>query len=263
MEKIKKQFIAFWQYFRLLQRGAGNMEAGRRLRKYLLPFILVCVMIVVTSSQMNLDFTIFEGVIIGAGMGVGITTAIKPSALSVAPFSPRQRMVFTFLSALLIALMAFAFIFAFTTLFVLIIAFIAFCVDGTNIFASASSAETYSAYGHAFSILTFAFFFFVTYAIFHLERKRNVAIASAVLLAVMEIFTLVMTNLCGNAEYPPFEATILPVSKFHFCGYADVRARIVNLYAPWAPILVLAIMNALAIAAAVFLTIRRFKSDKV
>lgn len=263
MEKIKKQFIAFWQYFRLLQRGAGNRETGLRMRNNILPLIFVCFMLIVTSMQMGLNFTIFEGVIIGAGMGVGITTAIKPSALSVAPFSPGQRMVFTFLSALLMALIGLAFIIVFSCLFLLLIAFIAFCVSGENIFASASLMKNYSAYGRAFSILAFAFVFFATYAIFHLERKRNVAAASAVLFAVMEIFTLVMTNLCGNAEYSPFEATIMPVTKFHFCAYADVPARITNLLAPWAPILALAIMNASAIAAAVFLTVRRFKSDKV
>lgn len=263
MEKIKKQFKDFWQYFCLMQRGAGTSESGRRIRKYIPAFILVCIALILTSSQMGLNFTVFEGVIIGAAMGVGITTAVKPSALSVAPFSPKQRMVFSFLSALLIALIALLFIIAISAVFLLFIAFLVFCIDGENMFVSSMPTETYSAFGYAFSILTFALFFFATYAIFHLERKRNVTLASVALLVIMEILTLVMTNLCGNAPYAPGEITTLPVIEYHFCAYADVRTYIANLHAPWAPILVLGIMNALAIAASIILTVRRYKSDKV
>lgn len=259
MGKIKKQFKDFWQYFRLIQRGAGTAEAGRHIRGYIPAFIIIIVALILTSTQMGLTFTIMHGVFIGSAMGVGITTAVKPSALSVAPFSPKQRVVFSFFSTLLMAIIASFFIFAISMVFVLFIAFIAFCVDGENIFESALPAENISAYGYSFAILVFILFFFVTYAIFHLERKRNVVIASAVFLAVMVIFTLVMTNLCSNAIAQYHN----PQPEFHFSSYANVPDLIVFLSLPWLPILILCIMNALAIAGSIVLSIKRFKSDKV
>ncbi len=259
MEKIKKQFKDFWQYFRLIQRGAGTAEAGRHMRGYIPAFIIIIIALILTSTQMGLPFTVIHGVFIGSAMGVGITTAVKPSALSVAPFSPKQRVVFTFFSTLLMAVIASLFILAISMVFVLFIAFIAFCVDGENMFESALQAENISAYGYSFGILVFALVFFATYAIFHLERKRNVAIASAVFLAVMVIFTLVMTNLCGNA----MEMYYNPKPDFKFASYANVPDLIDYLSLPWLPILILGIMNALAIVASIFLSIKRFKSDKV
>jgi len=259
MNKIKKQFKAFWAYFCLTERGAGTVETGKRMRGYVWSLLIIIVAFIVPAMQMGLGFSVYEGVVLGAAMGVGICTAVKPSALSVAPFSPKQRMVFSFLSVLLMSLIAIAFIFAISMVFVLFIAFIAFCINGENIFASALPTEYYSAYGNAFTILSFTLIFFAVYAIFYMERKRNVTIASIVFLVATEIFTLVMTNLCGNAR----NSQIVPLNEFHFCTYSNVPVEIDYLNAPWGPILLLSILNVLAIAAAVFMTIRRFKSDKV
>ena len=257
MDKIKKQFKDFWQYFKLVERGAGSSEAGKRWRKYIPSVIIMIFAVIILFAQMGLDLPIFAGVLIGASMGVGISTAVKPSALAVAPFSPKQRMVFSFLSTLLAALIASVFIVLISAVFVLIIAFIAFCVDGTNMFAAASTAEAYSAYGNAFGVLVFTLFFFVSYAIFNMKRKRNIVIAAAIFFALMEVFTLVMTNLCHNA------AGLIIYDSFSFSAYANVRELITYLSMPWLPILFLCIFNVAAIAASVVMSIRRYRSDKV
>lgn len=260
MDKIKKQFKDFWQYFKLIERGAGTSEAGKRLRGYIPSFIILIFALIAVYSQMGLTFSIFAGIPIGAAMGVGITTAIKPSALAVAPFSPKQRVIFSFLSTLLAALIAFLFIAVFSIIGFSFIAFIVFCVEGENAFTSIPSAEPYSAYGHAFGALVSSLFFFVTYAIFHMERKRNIAIASAIFFALMEVFALVMINLCIQAvkEVHPYM-----YNSSSFTMYMGVRTWIHYLSMPWLPILFLCIFNAAAIAASVVMSIRRYKSDKV
>ncbi len=261
MDKIKKQFKDFWQYFKLVERGAGTSETGKRFRGYIPSLLIMIFAVIVLFAQMGLDLPLFAGVLMGAAMGIGISTAIKPSALSVAPFSPKQRMVFSFLSTLLAALIAFLFIVAISAVFLLIIAFIDFCIYGENMFSTFPSSVPYSAYGNAFGVLVFTLFFFAAYAIFHLERKRNVVITSVIFFVLMEVFALVMTNLCINAV--PEVHPMMYNSASSFSAYADVRRLITCLSLPWLPILFLCIFNVAAIAASVIMSVRRYKSDKV
>ena len=204
-------------------------------------------------SQMNVSFTFFAGAFVGAAMGLGMGTAVRPTALSVAPFSPKQRMVFSFLSSICIAVMISLVYLAAMVVFSLLVALIAFCVSGENIMAYEPMGL--SAYGIAFTLLTIALFFFATYAIFHLERRRNITIASIVFVVLMEVFALVIVNMCAKAA--PH------VTSSSFVIYAPVPELIALLNAPWVVIVVLGVFNALAIAACIFLTVRRFKSDKV
>ena len=133
----------------------------------------------------------------------------------------------------------------------LFVALIAFCVSGENILVYEPLGI--SSYGITFTLLTVMLFYFSTYAVFHFERMRNVTIASIVFVALMEVFALVMTNLCANAA--GFSSG--------FSISANVPGLIAFLYAPWVVIVVLGVLNVAAIATCVFLTIRRFKSDKI
>ena len=249
MNKIKKQFKDFWQYFRLVRYGANTTESMKRFRKCLPALIIMLVGFVVTFSQMGISFNFFSGVLVGSAMGLGICTAVRPSALSVAPFSPKQRVIFTFLSSLLMAIMISLFYLAIMLVVYSIVALIAFCVSGENLFIYEPLGI--GAYGIAFSVLAIALFFFSAYAVFHFERRRNVTIASIIFVVLIEVFTLVMTNLCGH------------IYSSSFAMYANVPELITLLYAPWVVMVVLGVLNVAAIAACVFLTIRRFKSDKI
>lgn len=262
MEKIKNQCKAFWNYFLLMRCGANNADATKSMRRWMLTLIVTIIAIMTIFSQAGIEITFYAEWFIAAAIVTGATTAIRPSALSVAPFSPKQRIVFSFLSTLLMALIFTVIIFLLQFVFFCIIAFIAFCVDGENLFAEMGQATFYSAYGNAFIVLMLTLFFFAAYAIFHLNKGRNMAIAAISFFALMEIFILIMTNVCGNAWIQ--DAIGIPENSYYqFYGAADVPAIIGELAQPWVPILVLCIANVLAIAAAVLLTIRRFKSDKI
>ena len=260
MNKIKKQFVAFWQYFRLIRCGANTVEQSKRVRNWLPALIIMMIAIATVLAQTGISLSFYAEWFIGAAIAIGVITSDRPSALSVAPFSPRQRIIFTFLSTLLMALIFMAIILAAQMIFLCIIAFIAFCVDGENLFESAGNIEGYSAYGNAYIALIVLLFFFAAYAIFHLERGRNLTIATLVFFAVMEVLALVMTNICGNAAAVGITS---PEYGYHFYGAAHVPEQIDGLALPWVPILVLCIADVSAIAAAVFMTVRRFKSDKV
>ena len=262
MEKIKKQCKAFWNYFRLMRCGANNADTTKSMRRWMPALIITLIGLMTVFAQTFIEISFYAEWFIAAAIITGVTTSMRPSALSVAPFSPKQRIVFSFLSTLLMALIITVIIFIVQLVFFCIIAFIAFCVDGENLFAMGETAESYSAYGNAFILLMLTLFFFAAYAIFHLEKGRNITIASIVFFAVMEIFTLIMTNVCGNAWIQ--DAIGIPENSYYqFYGAANVPAIIGELAQPWVPILVLCIANVLAIAAAVLLTIRRFKSDKI
>lgn len=253
MNKIKKQFKDFWQYFRLVHFGIHTAEYMKRFRKCLPAFIIMVIGFVSTFSQMGVSFTFLSGVLVGSAIGLGMCTAVKPTALSVAPFSPKQRMVFTFLSSLLIALFISFFYLSIMLVVYSIIALIAFCVSGENLFAFEPLGI--GGYGIAFTLLTMALFYFSTYFVFHFERSRNVTIASIVFVAIMEVFALIMANLCINAAPHLTSAS--------FTMYANVPELITLLNAPWAVIVVLGVLVVAAIAACIFLTVRRFKSDKI
>lgn len=257
MDKIKKQFKHFWQYFRLARYGANRYAANKTMRKWMPSMFIVIFALVFSFIQLGLQLDFYTGALIGSAIGMAVTASIKPSALSVAPFSPKQRIVFNLLSSLLITIIVGI---AFTIVcgvFVLIVAFFSFCIHGTSIFESMTDpimGYGVSGYGYAFFALAIVYFYFSTYAIFHLERTKNLTLASIVFFIVTEILTLVMTNLCALARVDVVHDKLVLLEEVPF--------MIKFLAHPWVPVLVLGILDAIAIGAAVFLTIRRFKSDK-
>ncbi len=129
-----------------------------------------------------------------------------------------------------------------------------FLITGENVFVFENTPSVaYPAYGEAYAALLSLFVYFALYAICYMSTKRAKIISGVALLIGLEIFSLIIINLCGKYEY----------SFYSFQIYSDVPMNITRLAYPWIPILILSVFTAIAIAATIFNVIRQFKSDKV
>lgn len=254
MKAIKRQFVDFFNYFRMMSRGVNNnnnrQKIGRMIFIYIVYFVLAAFILAQTCDIVNF----FYGAFIGSVISMSIVTYIQPSALAIAPFSPRQRVVFNFLCTFLLGLFYAVLITIFSIILILIMALFLFLITGENLLVFEESiASGYPAYGEAYNALLGTFMYFAIYAVCYIRSKRARVISGVALLVGLEIFSLIMVNLCGRYEY----------SFYSFQIYSDVARNITALAHPWIPILILSLFSALAIAASVALTIRRFKSDKI
>lgn len=254
MNKIKKQFKDFWAYFRFYRFGANSAEAGKKFKKIIVALITLIIGVIILFVQLNMNLDFIIGVMLGVALATGLITSIRPSALSVAPFSPKQRMIFSLLSGLLLGVYICAIYLAVIWVLIGFIALIEYCVTGLNMFEGFTYVTPLPAYGVAFNILFVTLMFFGTYAIFHLERRRNINIAEILFVIGLIVFTSIVQSACESA---------IAAQSGNIMWWSYPARDIVYLYAPWVVILLLGIFNALAIAASVFLTIRRYKSDNI
>lgn len=258
MKAIKRQFVDFFNYFRMfrccgINSNANRHKLGRTIVAYIFFFVALSLIMMQSGDFVNFFF----GAMVGGALGVCLQSSVRPSALSIAPFSPAQRVIFNFLCALIMALIWTLAITLFSFIVVLLLALLVFAVMGENVFVvEASSPEAaeyvYSGYGVAYILLLSVFVYFAIYAICNLKTGRAKVISGVSLLVLLEIFSLIMVNL--------FDKDLYTFYMFRFA--ADVPLHITELAHPWVPILILSVASALALAAAVFLSIRRFKSDK-
>lgn len=268
MNKIKSQFKSFWAYFRLTRYGVPNdANAGLRQNIFLLLGAIATVLAVMFQTSIGENFFIFDfsvAFFVGAAVGVGIATSVKPSLLSVAPFSPKQRVIFSYLSAVLTGIITFVFYVVALLLFGLVIAFFAYVSTGTNIFLYEDEEVmmTGSGWYKAFSVLYSVYMFFTAYAIANINRKKYRNIATVVWFAVTEILTLVLINCCADAYY----RNVFPdsgVRRNRIVTFMFLYEEYDYLAHPWVPVLIIGVITAIAIGLSIWLSIRRHRSGKV
>ncbi|MDE6690785.1 MAG: hypothetical protein K2K04_02335, partial [Clostridia bacterium] len=154
MDKIKKQFKDFWAYYRLLRYGA-NASDRAAYRKFL-PLILVIVigaMIIVTqvsSSGDTFRFSMFLPFLCGMSIATGKVTAFRPSLIGVSPYTPKQRIAFSYIATLIRTVIATVIWTVFMIVLMLLLALVVFVLTGENVFVAEEITEkVISGYGHA------------------------------------------------------------------------------------------------------------------
>lgn len=260
MNAILKQFKDFWLYFRMYS-ITSNKDSGRQLFKQRVYFFIVVIISVtmlvsqVGSRPNGVSYNMFIAFLCGSAFGAGYVTAIRPSLLSVSPYSPRQRIIFNYLSSLLYAIIASILYTVLMILFMLVVALIAFLVTGENIFVVEEEITTVSNWFNGFEVFFALYLYFSIYAISYIERRRNRNIVATVWFVVTEALTLLLINSVNRAWYG--NGDIVPSFVF---GGADVPARMGALACPWVPLLIAGILTLLAFAASLYLSYRRHRS---
>lgn len=273
MDKIKKQFKDFLTYFRLLKYGANSTDKAN-YRKFVPLMIAVFFGIMVILGQMSpsytLRFTMFLPFLCGTAIATGVVTspAYQPSLLGVSPYTPRQRIVFSYLATLLRAIIFTLIWTAAMIAIILIIALFAFAFTGENVFVAeegtGNAVRAISSYGNAHEVLSWAFMIFAAYTISHINSKKVRNIATVCLFVGAEILVLLLVNACGFAEQRYLIETGVNdgVTNAFFFG-SEVSVTIDYLAQPWIVIVVEAVLCVAAIAASVYTSVLRYKSSKI
>lgn len=267
MNKIKSQFKCFWAYFRLMRYGVPNdANTGFRQNIFLLLGAIATVLAVMFQTGLGGDFFIFDfsvAFFVGAAIGMGIATSIKPSLLSVAPFSPKQRVIFSYLSAVLTGIITFVFYVVALLVFGLVIAFFAYVSTGTNIFLYEDEEVmmTGSGWYNAFSVLYSVYMFFTAYAISNINRKKYRNLATLAWFAITEVLTLVLINCCADAYY----RSAFPdgTGRNRIVTFSFLYEEYDYLAHPWVPVLIISILATAVIGLSIWLSIKRHRSGKV
>lgn len=262
--KIKKQFKDFLLYYKLTKVGANASDGSVFKSNAVLFFsvIVVCAftfilfLINTESDVISISgFVYFIPFASGAAIGSGMLTTIKPSMLSVSPFTPRQRVVFCYLAAIVRAIALFLFSLVCVIIALLLIGCISSLVEGRWVFvAELDGVVEYdtSVYESMFMLLLGIIFFFSFLAIGHMDNMKHRNISAILFVAVTLTLSLIVVNICGDAMgYTSFRFGINLTD-----GFNAMRA-------PWAVLIVEAVFAALAIAASVFFVRKRFASTEI
>lgn len=269
MNKIKKQFKDFWTYLQLLKYGINASEkmSYRSFLPLLAGFVFgICISVGQLSSSGNyLRISAFLPFMTGMAIVTGITTSYKPSLLGVSPFTPKQRVVFSYIATLVRGIVFTVIWTACMIVVILFFALVAFIISGENILVFEESVlPSTSAYGDAHEALFWVILVFSAYAISHLNGKKARYIALVCFIVGLEIFTLVLVNVCGRAEQMHnIETGVNDGLVQHFFMSSDVSVTIDYLAYPWAVIVVEAVLAAAAFAASLYTSIMRYRSSKI
>lgn len=268
MNKIKKQFKDFWAYMRLLKYGA-NQSDKTSFRRFLPLIFAVTFGIIIILSHMSIDnslrVTVFMPFLFGMSVATGIVTSFRPSLIGVAPYTPKQRIVFSYLATLLRAIIATVLWSVIMFVCMLLFALAIFMFTGQNIFTVKNEVyPAISAYGTAHSALVWVILVFAGYAIAHLNSRKARNISAVCVFAGLEILTLVLVNLCGRAEQMHNIATGVNDGLVQpFFISSDVSVTIDYLARPWVVIVVEGVLAAAAFAASLYASVMRYKSSKI
>lgn len=269
MDKIKKQFKDFWTYFRLLKYGV-NASDRTKFRRYIFLIIAVAICSVIILSQVSMDgfsAVIYLPVFIcGLAVSTGVVTAFRPSLIGVAPYTPKQRIVFSYLATLLRGIIAAILWAAIIITFMLVIALFVFIFTGTSVFVEDEESVTriVGAYGRAHEVLFWVFLCFSAYAIAHIDGKKARNITLICFFVGLEILVLILVNYCGFAKqsYEIAMGTNNGLKGYFFLG-SDVAVNIAYLAKPWVVIVVEAVLAVAAFAASLLTSFLRYRSSKI
>lgn len=269
MDKIKKQFKDFWTYCKLLKYGANASDKASYRKFFALGIgVVVCVMLILgqlSSSSDTLRTDIFMPFMCGMAIATGIVTSYRPSLLGIAPYTPKQRVVFSYLATLLRGIVITILWLVAMIVIGLVFALLIFIFTGENILVVEDSAErVLSAYGNAHEVLIWVILVFSMYAISHLNSRKARNIAAVCFFAGVEILVLILVNACGFAKlrYELDAGLNDGLRPFFFLG-SDVAVTIDYLAHPWVVIVVEAVLSVAAFGASLYASILRYKSGKI
>lgn len=259
MDSIKKQFKDFWAYFRLCRWGYDQ----RHFKRGFIPLIFAVVFgtmvpfmqMSISDGSSRITFNLLLFMFVGASFGMGLATSHRPTLLSVAPFTPKQRVVFSYLTILLQTLIFAVIYFVIMIAFLAFLALVYFVFWGENIFVISNDPEYagalyYSANGESMQILFMMLNAFSIYAATNLKRNKSRCWAVAGFYAGYEIFTLAVVNGVSRA-----------LGGTHFRLAGDVWYWVDSLADGWFATVILAVLVAIAFALSVVLSVRRHKSE--
>lgn len=269
MNKFKKQLKDFRSYFLLLKYGV-NASNKLEYRKFfpLLVAVVVCVMLILgqmSSSGDTIMLNTFMPFLCGMAIATGITTSYRPSLIGVAPFTPKQRIVFSYIATILRGILLTLLWAAIMIAVMLFMAFTVFIFTGENTLVFERGDYTpISAYGEAHSALTWIILIFASYAISHLDSRKARIISTVCFFVVAEILVLILVNLCGFAEqWHEIETGANDGLVMEYFIFSDVSRTIDYLAYPWAVIIVEGALALAAFAASLYTSVMRYKSSKI
>ncbi|MDE7087801.1 MAG: hypothetical protein K2O67_06380 [Clostridia bacterium] len=259
MKKVKNFFKNFWSFYRLTGVGTNVRGAGRKISPFAVT--MFATFLSCFTAFMHLGSSYMFGLGLVACMlaiSIGQATYDKTALISVAPFSPKQRVAFSFLTMLLNMLIFITAINAITWIVFLTIALIVFCITRGNIFitefAEIMQPTPISPYGAGTLVLVFFIIFFAALALSHIDKSKTRTICSVAFFGVSEVIALSIANACGFAAQQG-QGVIQ-----NFFLEVDLVNTIDKLNHPWIVIAVLAVIVAALFAVALWLIIKRHKS---
>lgn len=265
MQAIKKQFKDFWLYFRCFNKGissTSNSSSAMWFKEngFMLFALIVSVIfftVHLNGSLNTFTFNIPMAFLAGAAFGVGASARIKPSLMSVAPFSPKQRVVFSYLSAELMAIICMVFYTLFIILIMCIIALLAFVFSGENIFVISENVTHTSANFDLFVLFYMLYVWASVYAISHIKRRKYRNIAMAVWAVVTEALLLLFVNICNSLFLKQSGAA------YEFAFMVELNDAINSLALPWLPALIMSLLALAAFAVSLVTSIRFYRSSDI
>ncbi|MCM1437845.1 MAG: hypothetical protein NC131_01350 [Roseburia sp.] len=270
MDKIKKQFKDFWAYYRLLRYGANSSNKGEYKRILPLGFIfaigIVNIIPQITVSIYSANIFVFLCIM---AVSTGLVTSYRPSLIGVSPFTPRQRVIFSYLATLIRAIVITVIWMAFLAAITLLIALIAFVFSGENIFITEESAphvaaRVVCACGRAHEVLFWLILAFSMYAISHLNSNKARIISAVCFFVGLEILALGLVNACEFARQGYDIASGINDGLIEsFFLFSDVPVTVEYLAHPWVVPVVEACLTAAAFAASLYTSVMRYKSGKI
>ena len=258
MNKIKKQFKDFWNFYRLLNYGYNVRESNRSMGVCYLIAALCAVASMLHFGSASFSILVVFLVIVWS---VGRATFDKTSFISLSPFTPAQRVAFTYLTILFSAVLFAVLIAAVTLVLISVIALIVFCIDGSNFFVTEKIFAKFGALtfttGGGILALTYAILALSTLALVHIDNKKIRNIVSVSFGVSYEVMLLIIANVCGFAAQRG-QGVIKP-----FFFMVNLYEAADKLNYPWITFTVLGALSAAAFGVALWLVIKRFGSTKL
>ncbi|MDE7163779.1 MAG: hypothetical protein K2O44_06915 [Clostridia bacterium] len=255
MNKVKKQFKDFWNFYRLTIYGNNQKETVKLFSfPTLIAFVVAFLANIHLGTSAAFGFVLVTSLI---AVHVGRVTFDKTALISVAPFSPAQRVVFTYLTMLLNALFFFTAVSVCSAVVILILAFIDFCITGDSvIFKSSIWEQTFiSPNAVGVAILSALIIFFAAIVLSHIDKTKIRNIATGVFFALNEALMLTVINIVGLSTQSG------GVRRGFFLSI-DLE-MVDKLAHPWILLLVLGIIAAAVAGVSVWMVIKRHKSSKL
>lgn len=267
MNRIKKQFKDFCNYYKLTRCGVNS--DGNTIRSYIPVYLCTIVGILLAYIQFmvsrgenafSLSLVImFLPFICGMVIGTGMINNRKTSLLSVSLFSPTQRIVFSYITTFVRALVFFVlYLVMFFAIFFIIGCIISLFV-GEFVFVVeedyVSPIARLSPYASAFKALFSVMYVFALMAICNMPRTKYRNVAALSFSFGVLVYSCIITNVCGYAMQEE--------NNLAFFFMIDINSGLAALKYPWIVIVVQGVLALIAIAVSLYTTIKCFKSSEI
>lgn len=198
MNGIKKWFKDFWLFARLNNIGANYVyrEKGWTWIYFLL---FISTEFIFLQFGTSLFGIVLMPMIIAYFIGVAICT--KPSLLNVAPFTPKQRVAYSYLLGLAESLAFFIAMAIIANIVFAISAFVTYLSNGTNIYLTEYMNEKSSAIIMGILVLCTFYISFAVFALVGFKKGKARTVATISFIAINEAIVLIFVNVCAKIKY--------------------------------------------------------------